>query len=49
MLAAGTAWKLLDLGEGGGIFLTLKGFCQEINGEIFCFLTFFSNIQCKFY
>ena len=33
VLAAGMAWKLLDW--GGGAFLTLKGFCQEINGEFF--------------
>ena len=44
--------EIVRFGGGGGaegIFLTLKGFCQEINGEIFCFLAFFFNIQCKFY
>ena len=34
MLAAGTAWKLL------GICLTLKEFCQQVNGEILAFWHF---------
>ena len=55
MLAACKAWKVLDFfffffwGGGGSVFLTLKGFCQEINGNFFVFLALFCNIQCKFY
>ena len=38
MLAAGTAWTLLDF--LGAFVLTLKEFCQQINGEIFAFWHF---------
>ena len=50
MLAADTAWKLLDLGGegGGGICLTLKGFCQQINGEIFAFWHFSVTYNVSF-
>ena len=51
MLAAGTAWKLLDFfggRGGGGICLTLKGFCQQINGEIFAFWHFSVTYNVSF-
>ena len=46
MLAAGTAWKLLDFREG--IRLTLKGFCQQINGESFAFWLFSVTYNVSF-
>ena len=50
MLAAGMAWKLLDFfwGGGGGHFITLKGFCQEINGDFFVFWHFSVTYNVSF-
>ena len=49
MLAASMGLKLFDYlgGGGGGIFLTLTGFCREMN--MFFFLAFSCKIQCKLY